>query len=333
IDDFVHLLPIGCGGTSTVFLVREKETGQLYALKQAPKWDQSADVGQEQSILKSITGLPDGPASLLPLVGSWADDRHYYLLTPWCGGKDLSTLLSDNRKFEVDRVRAYMAQLVVAVEALHRLNIIHRDIKPGNVFLTKEGNMVLGDFGFAKRFPTSLMSGGDGALEPTESSADDSACITQDRCGSLHYMSPAQHAGTSYSFDADIWSLGLLFFKMRTGRMPFGERADNYAELHSAYAKDPIELGPEDNLDDVTKDLVGGLLAKDPGARLTIGQVKSHPYFEGIDWAAVARHEVPVPWVPADPFVPKEGRKHLISPGVPYEAGADPLPSFVFVAP
>ncbi|KAJ7468488.1 kinase-like domain-containing protein [Mycena latifolia] len=348
-EDFIVLSQIGRGGTSSVFLVKEKETGKLYALKQAPKWEQDADIAQEQSILKEVAGLPDGPRSLLTLVGSWADSDNYYLLTPWCGGKGLSSLLVSGQKFDTSRVKAYMAQLVVAVQALHQLNIIHRDIKPANVFLTKEGNVVLGDFGFAKMFRTTLMSGSGGAPEPQEikfdvddsasfgsflkPSPDDSACITQERCGTLHWMSPAQHAGTPYSFDADIWSFGLLFFRMRTGRMPFGERADNHAELHAAYASDPVQLMADDNLDDVTKDLIRGLLAKNPSARLTIGEVKAHRYFEGVDWNAVVRHECPVPWVPADPFVPKVGRKNLVSPGVPFEADEDPLPSFTFVAP
>lgn len=81
IDDFEVLLLIGQGASSKVFLVRDKETKKLYALKQAPTWDQSADIVQEQEILKSIAHLPDAPASLLPLVGSWTDSEYSYLLT------------------------------------------------------------------------------------------------------------------------------------------------------------------------------------------------------------------------------------------------------------
>ncbi|KAJ7146014.1 kinase-like domain-containing protein [Mycena epipterygia] len=331
-DDFDILLLIGQGATSKVFLVRDKETKRLYALKQAPTWDQSADIEQEQQILLSIAHLSGTPASLLPLVGSWTDSEYSYLLTPWCGGKDLSSLLVNGQKFEPSRVRAYMAQLVVAVEALHKLNIIHRDIKPANVFLTKQGNIMLGDFGFSKRFPTEFSFQAD----PNASSgsfdipsADEIVHVARDACGTLSWMSPAQHAGTAYSYEADMWSLGLLLFWMSTGRMPFGEQAD----LHAAYAHNPIDFRPEDGLDDATKELVSGLLAKDPQARTSIKEMKKHRYFAGVDWETIARHEAPVPWVPKDPFVPKEAHQNLLSSGVLYEAGANPLPSFEYISP
>ena len=81
VDDFEFLLQIGRGGTATVFLVREKGTSRLYALKQAPKWEQTADLEQEQATLKMMASLPDGPRSLLSLVASWADRDYFYLLT------------------------------------------------------------------------------------------------------------------------------------------------------------------------------------------------------------------------------------------------------------
>ncbi|KAJ7146010.1 kinase-like domain-containing protein [Mycena epipterygia] len=335
-DDFDILLLVEQGATSKVFLVRDKETKRLYALKQAPTWDRSADIVQEQGILKAIAHLPDAPASLLPLVGSWTDSEYSYILTPWCAGKNLSGLIANRKTLEMPRVQSYMAQLVVAVETLHELNIIHRDIKPANVFLTEQGNIVLGDFGFSKRFPTEFSFEAD----PNASSgsfnipsADALAHVARDACGTLNWMSPAQHAGTAYSYEADTWSLGLLLFRMGTGRMPFGEQADNYAELHAVYAHDPIEFQPEDGLDDTTKELVSGLLAKDPQARTSIKEMKQHPYFASVDWEAVARHKAPIPWVPKDPFVPKQARQSLLSAGVPHETGADPLHSFSYLAP
>ncbi|KAJ7686841.1 kinase-like domain-containing protein [Mycena rosella] len=141
-----------CGGTSSVYLIQEKETSKLYALKQVPKWEQYTDVVQEQAILRTMAALLDGASSFLLLVGIWSDSKYHYLLTPWCGGKDLLSLLVNRQKFEVDQV--------VAVKTLHQLNTIHCDIQPANIFLTKEGNMVLGDSGLAKRFSPSLMSGG-----------------------------------------------------------------------------------------------------------------------------------------------------------------------------
>lgn len=113
------------------------------------------------------------------------------------------------------------------MESLHKLNIIHRDIKPANVFLTAQGHIVLGDFGFSKSFPAPgyefSFDADPKALSGSFDmpSADALAHIARDVCGTLSWMSPAQHAGTAYSYDADTWSLGLLLFWMRTGRVSF----------------------------------------------------------------------------------------------------------------
>ncbi|KAJ7836367.1 kinase-like domain-containing protein [Mycena olivaceomarginata] len=341
LKDFEHLALIGSGATCSVYLVRQKSTGGLYALKQAAKLDQPADIQNEQDILKSISGLSDAPKSLLALEASWSDAGFYYLLTPWYEGKDLSTLLRNGRKFTADRVKTYMCQLVLAVEALHSLNIIHRDIKPANIFLTRDGNVVLGDFGFAKSFEAS-------PKEPTEFafdidpeappgsflvlSSDNIACISCETCGTLNWMSPAQHAGTDYSYDADVWALGLVMFKMATGRLPFGEDI-GVRDVPAAYAFDPIDFRAEDTIDSVAEDLIRGLLKKDRDARMTIAEAKAHAYFRGVNWAAAAQHEGPATWAPRKAYVPKEAPKKPLINGKAYEADQGGLPSFVFVRP
>ncbi|KAJ6524565.1 hypothetical protein B0H19DRAFT_1200320 [Mycena capillaripes] len=78
-------------------------------------------------------------------------------------------------------------------------------------------------------------------------------------------------------------------FRMLTGRLPFGEESSR-AQLRDAYANDPVEVRYEDGIDENAKDLIRGMLHKDPRARLTIDEVKAHVYFQGIDWSAAARH-------------------------------------------
>jgi serine/threonine protein kinase len=199
-------------------------------------------------------------------------------------------LLRNGQKFTADRVKTYMCQLVLAVEALHSLNVIHRDIKPANIFLTRDGNVVLGDFGFAKSFeaspkkPTEFVFDIDPEAPPGSflvPSSDNIACISRETCGTLNWMSPAQHAGTDYSYDADLWALGLMMFKMATGRLPFGEDI-GVRDVPAAYAFDPIDFRAEDTIDSVAEDLIRGLLKKDRDARMTIAEAKAHAYFRGV---------------------------------------------------
>ncbi|KAJ7147354.1 kinase-like domain-containing protein, partial [Mycena filopes] len=341
--DFDVLNLIGRGKTSTIYLVREKATRKLYALKQAPKKAQAADIEQEQNLLKSIADLPDAPKSLLSLVASWSDSEYFYLLTPWCAGKDLSSLLTSGRFFSPERTKAYMVQLVLAVQTLHDLKVIHRDIKPANIFLTQDGNVILGDLGFAKQFATSLTTGNQEPMEvsfdvdpnasagsffkPTE---EDESCTTRERCGTLHWMSPTQIAGTPYSFDADVFALGVVMHQMSTGRLPF-PYATTPEELRAAYAQDLVTFRGEDELDANAKELITGMLARDVGGRLTLAEVKAHPYFHGVDWSAAQQQSGPTPWAPPAAFVPKEPpRREIIKSGVARESGVD---AFAFVAP
>ncbi|KAJ7778443.1 kinase-like domain-containing protein [Mycena metata] len=343
ISDFDVLLLISRTKSSSVYLVRDKATQKLYALKQAPKKAQAADVEQEQYILKSIAGLQDAPESLLSLVASWSDSEYFYVLTSWCAGKDLSSLLTSGRCFSGNRTKEYMVQLVVAVQALHNLKVVHRDIKPANVFVTQDGNVVLGDVGLAKCFGSSFTNGftepaeilfdvdpnasAGSFLKPTE---DDMSCTTGERCGTLHWMSPAQYDGTPYSFDADVWSLGVLMFQMSTGKLPFGENTTTSAELRAAYAKDPIAFKSEYGLAADAQDLISGMLVKDANVRMTLDEVKAHPYFLGVDWTMAGRHRGPTPWAPPAAFVPKDApRRTLIQTGVAHEG----LDSFAFVKP
>ncbi|KAJ7639414.1 kinase-like domain-containing protein [Roridomyces roridus] len=173
-----------------------------------------------------------------------------------------------------DRVKLYIAQLVTAVETLHDLKIVHGDIKPANVFLTAEGNVVLGDFGLAKSYEGVDMFGHNEPdyvsfdVDPEASSGSFFQPI-QDRCGTPSWMSPAQKAGTPYGLDTDLWALGALMYRMSTGRMPYD-------------GTDELIFTAQDGLDEAAKDLLRGLLVLDGAKRLTIGQMKWHAYFSGV---------------------------------------------------
>ncbi|KAJ7240500.1 kinase-like domain-containing protein [Mycena rebaudengoi] len=225
------------GSNCSVYAVRYKASGRLFALKVSPNLDQSF--------------LP-------PLVASWHDSANYYLLT------------------------------VLAVEQLHKLHTLHRDVKPSNVLFNAHGDVVLGDFGFSKSFEEE---------EPTE------------------------YSGDAYSFETDVWGLGMLMLRMLAGRLPFGAHANTDAELRVSYRDDPILFKDEEGLDDTSSDLISKMLAKDPAARATIPEVKRHLYFGAVP-----------PCSPRTPFIPKVARPALIVQGSPYQDLADPLPGFAFVS-
>ncbi|KAJ6598687.1 kinase-like domain-containing protein, partial [Mycena sp. CBHHK59/15] len=336
--DFDFLRLLGKGGTAKVYLVRCKSTGKLYAMKVAPKEGQNGDIINEQVIMRNIARLPNRPRYLLPLVASWNDSANYYLIMPFCGGSDIVKEMLSCKKFSRDRVRLCVAQIILALESLHSLRTIHRDLKPANLFLDTDGNIILGDYGYSKHFPASLMYGGEEPayvsfdVDPSATSGsflkptrDQVRCIAREQCGTPCFMSPDQLHGNAYTFDTDIWSLGLVMHRMLTGRLPFGEEARTVMALARDYSCDPVVFRDEDGLDDEIRDVILWFLAKNPRHRTTLPEIKGHTFFSCIDWEALARGGVQTPWRPRPPLVPKRG--------VAYEDGENPLPGFSFVSP
>ncbi|EPQ51978.1 kinase-like protein, partial [Gloeophyllum trabeum ATCC 11539] len=111
-------------------------------------------------------------------------------------GGDLGMHIKRFGRFTEERVRFYMGQLALAIEHLHDHKIIHRDIKPDNILLDAKGNAVLADVG---------------------NPGYDPSCMCYEAYGSEAYMAPEMLAGNGYSFNVDIWALGVSAFEMRCG--------------------------------------------------------------------------------------------------------------------
>jgi serine/threonine protein kinase len=175
----------------------------------------------------------------------------------------------------------------LALESLQRLGIVHRDIKPANVFLDATGNIVLGDLGLGKKF--SLEDRGPEPFhvvfnaDPTATSGSfhfDSP-TTNERCGTPAFMAPDQHHGRPYSYDVDVWGIGVSFFYMLTGRSPWSgnpKTVDDYARI----AGRRPHFKPDDGLDEETQDIIEWMLVPIREARPTVQELKKHTFFSSM---------------------------------------------------
>ena len=202
------LAPLNHGSFGMVFLAQDVLTGEDVAVKCLLKSSASnagflpiaADDRSEELICHAL--LKYHP-NLVNLVSSFETDAHTYLVLEYCSQGDLYEAIRHGRgPLETEHVRAFMLQLIGAVEHMHSRGLHHRDIKPENIFITKDGSLKLGDFGLATK-----------ALWSYES------CVGSDR-----YMAPEQYdpAGVGYSpARADVWSVGICLLNVLFSRNPF----------------------------------------------------------------------------------------------------------------
>ncbi|XP_053621045.1 ribosomal protein S6 kinase alpha-4-like isoform X2 [Plodia interpunctella] len=282
---------LGTGAYGKVFLVRKRcgvDEGKLYAMKVlkkasiVQKLKTAEHTRTERQVLEAVRACP----FLVTLHYAFQTDAKLHLILDYVAGGELFTHLYQREHFNENEVRIYIAEIILALEQLHKLGIIYRDIKLENILLDAEGHIVLTDFGLSKEF-----CGGESRAYSF--------------CGTIEYMAPEVVRSGSQGHDiaVDWWSVGVLTYELLTGASPFTVEGEKNTQqeitkriVRCSYPV-PTEVSPE------VQDFIKKLLVKDPRRRLGGGdddaeELKRHPFFQNLDWEAVARREIPAPFVP-----------------------------------
>uniref|UniRef100_UPI00398EBD4F ribosomal protein S6 kinase alpha-5 isoform X1 n=2 Tax=Pristiophorus japonicus TaxID=55135 RepID=UPI00398EBD4F len=293
IENFELLKVLGTGAYGKVFLVRKMsghDTGKLFAMKVLKKATivQKAKTAEhtrtERQVLEHIRQSP----FLVTLHYAFQTDTKLHLILDYVNGGELFTHLSQRERFTENAVRIYSGEIVLALEHLHKLGIIYRDIKLENILLDSNGHVVLTDFGLSKEF----------LIDENERAYS--------FCGTIEYMAPEIVQGGDAGHDkaVDWWSLGVLMYELKTGASPFtvdGER-NSQTEISKRILKSDPPYPPE--MSPLAKDVMKQLLIKDPKKRLGSGpggadEIKSHPFFQQkINWDELAAKSIEAPFKP-----------------------------------
>jgi serine/threonine protein kinase len=258
---------IGYSNFGVVRLTLDKESGRVFAVKESCK----TLLGNEKSLRsvfneKAILQIIRHPL-IVDFYGTCQDLKKLYLVMEFAHGGDLYSILVRRGALATTEARFYAAEVTFVLTYLHSQGIVYRDLKPENVLISRSGHIKLTDFGCAK------------LLKPGER--------TFTLCGTPQFLAPEIILRNGHDAAVDWWTLGIFLHELLYNTMPFdGETPyDIYANIISKPYTAPIAA------DNPTRNLLQGLLDKDPRHRYTGEKVKSHVFFAGVDWNHCERLE------------------------------------------
>lgn len=286
-SEFETIRLIGSGAFGEVSLVRSKSSNEYFALKSLHKYDMlkrsdRACFQEEREVL--VKGMIKGSPWITQLHHTFQDEKYLYFVMKFYNGGDMLTMLSKfDDQIPEDISRFYLAELVLAINSLHELGYVHRDIKPDNVLLETSGHIVLTDFGSCLRI------GNDGLIRNTAA------------VGTPDYIAPeilraAEDSHGTFGVECDYWSLGVVMYEMLFGETPF--YSENLIQTYSQIMNfEKTFKFPEDEegVSNAAKDLLKHFLCdrKQRYGRNGIEEIVKHPFFTGVDWENIRSQPAP----------------------------------------
>ncbi|CAN1162812.1 Serine/threonine-protein kinase D6PKL2 [Linum perenne] len=359
---FRLLRKLGCGDIGSVYLAELRDTGCLFAMK---VMDKGMLAGRKKLLRaqteKEILGLLDHP--FLPtLYSHFETDKFSCLLMEFCSGGDLHMLRQrqPSKHFTEHAARFYASQVLLAMEYLHMMGVVYRDLKPENVLVREDGHIMLSDFDLSLRCcvnPTLVQSSVDPSCRISsyciQPSCIDPACrlpvcvepsCLQPSCfkprfkksssktakkksesnkklhhlsnssdshpvliveptsarsmsfvGTHEYLAPEIIRGDGHGSAVDWWTFGIFLYELMFSKTPF--KGNGNGETLCNVVGQPLKFPEGSSVSFAAKDLIRGLLVKDPQKRLGFKkgatEIKQHPFFETVNWALIRSTQPP----------------------------------------
>jgi len=326
IFDFEPLKIIGKGAFGEVRVCRYIPNNTIVAIKKMKKEEmhkknQVLHVRAERDVLSEAKN-----EWIVDLKFSFQDQNYLYLGMEFLPGGDLMSLLMARDILPEQEAKFYAAEIVMAIESVHKLDCIHRDLKPDNVLIDSDGHIKLSDFGLTKKLDIKLIDNnlqnelrnfGNNNYGSNSNSRFKNLSYAQQfsqfksmkskkrrafaysTVGTPDYIAPEVIRQKGYGQEIDWWSLGVIMFEMMIGYPPFFSESSTETCKKILDWKNTLNIRPEANISKEAEDILRKLIT-DPENRLGVNgaeEIKSHPFFKGIDWNHIKETLIP-------PFIP-----------------------------
>ena len=300
---FKFIFPIAKGGYGSVALYQKIVTGDYYAIKAVDincmkQRKLSSTLKREHAILAEMNS-----DYVVKSYFIFRGEKYYYYVMEYLPGEDVGDLLS-KIVLKKSTIQLILAETLLAVLYLHKIGIIHHDIKPENILISKEGHFKLSDFGLSKTLKNKknqskknvkkLQDFIDFNEESSSDFEDDEDDDDNRALGTLDYMAPELFTDEyPIGGEIDYWAIGVMIFELFTNKVPFqgqsqDETKNNIIEMKIDWEpllNDEIKKNYKDI--DVAIDLIKKFLLRDPSDRWgddNFNEIKQHPFFKDFNW-------------------------------------------------
>ena len=256
-ENYEIIEPISSGSFAQVYKAIEKKTQQVVAIKVFDKTDSvvTESFHRELDIFMKL----DHP--LIVHFFEWFEfNSRICLVMEYVPGGTLLEYVNDRGTLSEDQAKTFLAQLADVLSYLHNeVKIIHRDLKAENILIDRWGNIRVIDFGLSKVF-------------------ENNETMKQTICGSLVYTAPEMVAGLPYNMEVDIWALGVIFYAMLFGRLPF--KAESYVKQVSELQVIEVPFPKQISL--IAGSLINAMMRKNPNERITAAEILKERYLSKV---------------------------------------------------
>ena len=290
IYNYESLKIIGRGAFGEVHVCREIKTGKIYAIKKIKKEtielkNQLMHIRDEQLLMSKVKS-----PWIVELKSSFQEGDYLFLVMEFLAGGDLMSLLIKKDILTENEAKFYIAEIILAIESIHKLDCIHRDIKPDNILIGKNGHIKLSDFGLAKVSEKLYNNYNNGINNINNIKDNQNEKMTHKKnyscVGTAYYVAPEVLNKSGYNSEIDWWSVGVIFYEMLFGYAPFASKETKqvcYKVLHwENFLKFPNNIKISKQAEDLIRKLINYntiRLGKN-GA----DEIKKHDFFKNFDW-------------------------------------------------